>query len=185
MKEYKKFATPKPHPYPKKKSAWWPLPSPNQTDPDSIPGSGRSPGEGILNPLQYSGLENSMDTVHGVPKSRTWLSDFHFQYEAVYPSNNSNFPYPVPGNQHSTLFLYEFDCFRYFIQIDLHSTCLFVTGLFHLISWPRGSSMHKDMQDFRPFPACIIFPWVHTLHCVYPFTHCWTFVSLPLLGSIS
>ena len=30
-------------------------------DPGSIPGSGRSPGEGIGNPLQYSCLENSMD----------------------------------------------------------------------------------------------------------------------------
>ena len=30
-------------------------------------------------PIQYSGLENSMDcTVHEVAKSRTWLSDFHF-----------------------------------------------------------------------------------------------------------
>ena len=45
----------------------------------SIPGLGRSPGEGISYPLQYSGLENSMDcTVHGVTKSRTRLSDFHF-----------------------------------------------------------------------------------------------------------
>ena len=46
-----------------------------------IPGSGRSPGEGNSNPLQYSCLENSMDrgtwktTVHGVSKSRTWLND--------------------------------------------------------------------------------------------------------------
>ena len=37
-----------------------------------IPGLGRSPGEGNSYPLQYSGLENSMDyTVHGVAKSRT------------------------------------------------------------------------------------------------------------------
>ena len=37
------------------------------------------PGEGNGYPLQYSGLENSMDcTVHGVTKSRTQLSDFHF-----------------------------------------------------------------------------------------------------------
>ena len=36
-------------------------------DADSIPGSGRSPGEGKGYPLQYSGLENSMDCrVHGV-----------------------------------------------------------------------------------------------------------------------
>ena len=41
-------------------------------------GLGRSPGEGKGYPLQYSGLENSMDyTVHGVTKSQTWLSNFH------------------------------------------------------------------------------------------------------------
>ena len=43
----------------------------NAGDPSSIPGSGRSAGEGIGYPLQYSGLENSMDCiVHGVAKSR-------------------------------------------------------------------------------------------------------------------
>jgi len=41
-----------------------------------IPGLGRSPGEGKGYPLQYSGLENSMDwIVHGVTKSRSRLSD--------------------------------------------------------------------------------------------------------------
>ena len=45
----------------------------------SVPGFGRSPGEGKGYPLQYSGLENFMDCiVHGVTKSQTWLSDFHF-----------------------------------------------------------------------------------------------------------
>ena len=45
-----------------------------------IPGLGRSPGEGKSNPLQSSGLENSVDyVVHGVEKSWTRLSDFHFQ----------------------------------------------------------------------------------------------------------
>ena len=45
----------------------------------SIPGLGRSPGEGNGYPLQYSVLENSMDCiVQGVPKSWTQLSDFHF-----------------------------------------------------------------------------------------------------------
>ena len=44
----------------------------------SIPGLGRSPGEGKGHPLQYSGLENSMDCiVHGVAKSQTRLSNFH------------------------------------------------------------------------------------------------------------
>ena len=44
-----------------------------------IPGLGRSPGEGKGYPLQYSGLENSMDhTVQGVTKSWTGLNSFHF-----------------------------------------------------------------------------------------------------------
>ena len=51
----------------------------------SIPELGRSPGEGKGYPLQYSGLENSMDRiVHGVAKSWTQLSDFHFQ--GIYPA---------------------------------------------------------------------------------------------------
>ena len=54
----------------------------NAGDPGSIPGSGRSLGEGTGYPLQYFGLENPMDrgtwqaTVHGVTKSQTRLSDF-------------------------------------------------------------------------------------------------------------
>ena len=41
-------------------------------DPHSIPGLGRSPGEGKDDPLQYSGLEDAMDcSVHGVAKSDT------------------------------------------------------------------------------------------------------------------
>ena len=52
----------------------------NAGDLGSIPGWGRSPGEGNGNPLQYSCLENPTDrgawqvTVNGVAKSRTWLS---------------------------------------------------------------------------------------------------------------
>ena len=53
----------------------------NMGDPGSIPGLGRSPGEGKGYPLRYSGLENSMDyIVHWVTKSRTQLGDFHFQF---------------------------------------------------------------------------------------------------------
>ena len=50
----------------------------NEGDLSSNPGLGRSPGEGKGYPLQYSGLEISMDSlVHGVAKSQTRLSDFH------------------------------------------------------------------------------------------------------------
>ena len=53
----------------------------NVGDLGSIPGLGKSPGKGKGYPVQYSGLENSMDyTVHGVTKSRTQLSDFHFHF---------------------------------------------------------------------------------------------------------
>ena len=54
-----------------------------------IPGSGRSPGEGNGNPLQYSCLENPIDwgswwaTVQAVAKSQTWLSDFTFTSHSV------------------------------------------------------------------------------------------------------
>ena len=51
----------------------------NAGDLGSIPVLGRSPAEWKGYPLQYSGLENSMDcVVHGVTKSWTRLSDFHF-----------------------------------------------------------------------------------------------------------
>ena len=59
-------------------------------DQGSIPESGRSPGEGNGNPLQYSCLENPMDEgawwarVHGVAKSRKRLSDFTFTFHCIF-----------------------------------------------------------------------------------------------------
>ena len=47
----------------------------NAGDWASVPGSGRSPGEGNGNPLQYSCLENSMD--RGVTKTFTFTFIFH------------------------------------------------------------------------------------------------------------
>ena len=49
-----------------------------------IPGLGRSPGEGKAYPLQYSDLEKSIDCrVHGIAKSWTQLSKFHFTFTSV------------------------------------------------------------------------------------------------------
>ena len=54
----------------------------NVGDLGSIPGLGRSPWEGNGYPLQYSGLENSMDCViQGITKSQMWLSNFRFHWE--------------------------------------------------------------------------------------------------------
>ena len=51
----------------------------NAGDLGLIPGLRRYSGEGKGYPLQYSGLQNSMDCiVHVATKSQTWLSDFHF-----------------------------------------------------------------------------------------------------------
>ena len=56
----------------------------NEEDTGSIPGSGRSPGEGNGNPFQCSYLGNPMDrgawqtTNHGVTRSQTQLSDLSF-----------------------------------------------------------------------------------------------------------
>ena len=56
----------------------------NAGDPGSVPVFGRSPGDGKGYPLQYSGLENSMDCIaHEVTKNLTQLSDFHFDYFSV------------------------------------------------------------------------------------------------------
>ena len=71
----------------------------NSGDLSSIPGSGRSPGEGNSYPLQYSCLESSMDrgacwaTVHEVANSWTWLSDCH-----THRAGAHQFTWPPAGN---------------------------------------------------------------------------------------
>ena len=65
---------------------------PNAGDAGSVPGLGRSPGEGNGNPLQYCGLENSKDCIiHGVAKGRTRLNDFHF--------TSSLLPWEIPWTE--------------------------------------------------------------------------------------
>ena len=66
----------------------------------SIPGSGRSPGEGNGNPLQYSCLEKPMDrgawqpTVHGVTKSRTQL-----KLLSTHGLQHARLPCPSPSSR--------------------------------------------------------------------------------------
>ena len=60
----------------------------------SIPGLGRSPGEGKGYPLQYSGLENSMNSiVHRITKSQTRLSafQFHFHFQVLASINFTSY----------------------------------------------------------------------------------------------
>ena len=68
-------------------------PPDNAGDVGSIPGSGRSPGEGNGNPFQYSHLENSMGrgawraAKSRVAKSQTWLNDWVCAVGATYLPN--------------------------------------------------------------------------------------------------
>ena len=63
----------------------------NAGDLGSVSGLGRSPGEGKGYPLQYSDLENSMDSiVHEVAKSRTRLNNFYLPgMEELFPRMES------------------------------------------------------------------------------------------------
>jgi len=89
----------------------------NAGDLGSILGLGRSPGEGKGYPLQYSGLENSMDCiVYGVMKSRTQLSDFHILKLYIHSTGTPHSPLSsAPPNLSPTFCLDEFDCTRYFL----------------------------------------------------------------------
>ena len=95
-------------------------------DPSSIPGSGRSPGEGNGNPLQYSCLENSMDgeawwaTVHGVAKSQTWLSDFIF-FHFLWPSSLTWQTFPIPHTTTPNPTAYYIPSFLYFLSLVLNA----------------------------------------------------------------
>ena len=84
----------------------------NAGDLGSVPGLGRSSGEGNDNPLQYSCLENPMDgaawwaAVHGVMKSQTRLSDFPFTFhfhalEKQMATHSSVLAWRIPGKGES------------------------------------------------------------------------------------
>ena len=72
----------------------------NVGDPVSIPGSGRSPGEGNGNPLQHSCLGNPMDrgawwaTVHGVTKSQKQLKQLRWGYTHIITHTHSAHRHP-------------------------------------------------------------------------------------------
>ena len=92
----------------------------------SIPGLGRSP------PLQYSGLENSMDCiVDGVAKSRTRLSDFHFHRE-----NNS-------GRRRDFPLRYK--------TIKQTKT----TGLLHTVSQLKQSKCESGKKKTKPYSGLL------------------------------
>ena len=90
----------------------------NEGDLGLIPGLGRSPGEGKGCPLKYSGLENSIDCiVHGVTKSRTQLSDFHFHF-----SIHFEFPFVYGVRECFNLILLHVHCRAVYSSQDTEET---------------------------------------------------------------
>ena len=80
----------------------------NAGDLGSIPGLGRSPGEGNGYPFQYSGLENSMDcsppssSIHGDSPGKNTVVGCQALLQGIFPTQGSN-----PGLLHCTQILYH------------------------------------------------------------------------------
>ena len=117
-----------------------------------IPGSGRSPGEGNGNPLQYFCLENSMDRVPwratdpGVAKRWTQLSSYYFTFQ-----DDNNGCVWVIGLQTASVFILLF--FFFFL-------------VFFLLSAIQFSSV-KSLSQVQLF----LTPWTHELqHARLPCT---------------
>ena len=95
----------------------------NAGDPSSIPGLGRSAGEGIGYPLQYSGLENSMDCI-------------------VYGIANTNTP-------HACMYVYMCVCVYIYTHIYIVYKCvrvyIYIDGMEYYSA--------KERNETMPFPA--------------------------------
>ena len=118
----------------------------NTKDLGSIPELGRSPGEGKGYPLQYSGLENSMEhgecswrTFHGVTKSWIWLRDFHFHFYLLSWRKWQPTPVFLPGESHGRRSLVG-----YSPRVAKSQTWLSdFTSLSLSLSSPRGTEIKK------------------------------------------
>ena len=111
-------------------------------DVGSIPGSGRSPGIGNSNPLQYCCVENPMDrgawwaTVHRIAKSQTWLKQLNTHIYAVYMS--------IPISQFILLL---------FFPLVVHTFILYicVSTWFAKINFIVVWLIHKEIHIFKVY----------------------------------
>ena len=143
----------------------------------SIPGSGRSPGGGHGNPLQYSCLENPMDrgawraNVHSIGESdmttiqHTHSVNHHKSSYCMSLYNCPSSPISVTTEACSllvninlfsvsmSLFCFHFVClflfFRFHILVKSHSICISTSDLFHLAEYLHSPSMLLQMTGFH------------------------------------
>ena len=149
-------------------------------DSGSIPESGRSPGAGHGNPLQYSCLENSTDreawwaTVLGVPKSRTWLS-MHAPRKQQQLLFEASLGWPMWRSHFVVVVVKSLSCIRLFVipwtaayQVSLSFTIsrilLELMSTESVIPSNRFILYHHFSSCPQPFPASGSFPvsWLFT-----------------------
>ena len=124
----------------------------NAGDLGLIPELGRSPGEGKSYPLQHSGLEN---TVHGITKSQTRLSDFHFPLTLLI-QDSPNLPMtvthqpPVPSFSFTDVMLTVFIPTTFPIILEM---CVVLKLTIQSISWPSSFRLFlfSDFLIHLPF----------------------------------
>ena len=136
-------------------------------DPSSITGSGRSPGEGNGNPLQYSCLENSMDrgtwrtTVHGVTKSRTRLRDYHFTSFLFLISEEEvffNLLLSIQGLQAAFGFMWPAGAACFLLSCSLWSTER---------KYGQKTTLSEPTCHLKPHTAVQLLPFIHSSGSVY------------------
>ena len=119
----------------------------------SIPEFGRSPGEENSYPLTFSCLKSSMDrgawqaTVHGIAKSQTGLSDFHFSYQfsvkqLIFQVSTPRFPFlsfSVPSLHGCTGFL----------KLWQPSPCYSLAAIYRLLIAVASPVLEHSLQSLR------------------------------------
>ena len=151
----------------------------NAGDLGSVLGLGRSPEEGKGYPLQYSGLENSMDwIIHAVTKSWTQMSNFHSMNRLYFCSSIPDFLVTSITWKLITTFTVSLrdiipNNWRFVSYIRFeraHSWSVFVTSQLKIMLCPKYNvRLLLSWHDFYLQQRCLKFIWSHTavyLHLV-------------------
>ena len=123
-----------------------------------IPGLGKSPGERKGYPLQYSGLENSMDQiVHGVTKSQTRLSAFYFtSYQNLNLYQTTCYFSLVKYTQHK---IQQCNCFNVYSSVVLSTFSVVQSSL--PFTWRNFASSDTELctHQIRTLHSTLPHPW--------------------------
>ena len=122
-----------------------------------IPGLGKSPGEGKCYPFQYSGLENPW-IVHGVTKSRTQLSGFHFHFSVRFKISSLR---QVSRSLSPLLSSRSFIVSGLKLQCLIHFELIFVYSIKSVIQF-----FQKHLLKTLSFPHCVfLVPLSYDCYC--------------------